>query len=431
MKVLKNRESAIHGTIAVIGLGYVGLPLAVEFAKTRAVIGFDICERRITALRDGADSTQEITATELAAAVGLTLTSAIEDLSAASVFIITVPSPIDADNKPDLSMLLEASEMVAGVLAPGNIVVYESTVYPGCTEDDCVPVIERLSGLKLNRDFFVGYSPERINPGDKGRRLRDVVKITSGSTPAIADDIDTLYSSIIDAGTYKVGSIKVAEAAKVIENTQRDLNIALINELALIFDRLDLDTEEVLQAAETKWNFIPFRPGLVGGHCIGIDPFYLTHKAQAVGYSPEVILSGRRINDRIGRYVADRLAEKMLERKMELQGSRVLIMGLTFKENCPDCRNTRVIDIIEQLQNYGCDVEIYDPVANPEDALALAGPAFVSEPSDECYDAIVICVAHQVFRDLGATKIRKLGKPQSVIFDVKYVLRPSESDLRL
>lgn len=418
-------------TIAVIGLGYVGLPLAVEFGKKRKVIGFDINQSRIDALRAGFDATKEVGAAELAEAVNLTFTSDVGDLEDASIYIVTVPTPIDAHKRPDLTPLLKASETVGGVLARGNTVIYESTVYPGATEEDCVPVLERVSGLKFNEDFFCGYSPERINPGDKQHRLPDIKKVTSGSTPAVADEVDALYATIIKAGTYKAEGIRVAEAAKVIENTQRDLNIALINELALIFNRLGIETEAVLKAAGTKWNFLPFRPGLVGGHCIGVDPFYLTHKAQEVGYHPQVILAGRRLNDGMGAYVAGQLVKALLRKRIDVQGARILIMGLAFKENCPDLRNTRVVDIIDELYEYGIEVDVYDPWVDGADAQRELGIAPVDQPASGAYDGIILAVAHQQFAKLGAEGLRRFGRTDHVLYDLKYVLPVEQSDLRL
>ena len=373
-------------SIAVIGLGYVGLPLALEFGKSRPVIGFDINAGRIDALRAGHDATLEVSKDELATADQLTFTSDPADLAAASIYIVTVPTPIDAHKRPDLTPLLKASEMIGGVLKRGDIVIYESTVYPGATEEDCVPVLERVSGHTFNVDFFAGYSPERINPGDKQHRLPDILKVTSGSTPEIAEEIDQLYASIITAGTYKAESIRVAEAAKVIENTQRDLNIALVNELAIIFNKMGIDTEAVLKAAGTKWNFLPFRPGLVGGHCIGVDPYYLTHKAEAMGYHPQVILAGRRINDGMGAYVASQLVKAMLKRRGHVDSARVLILGLAFKENCPDVRNTRVVDVVAELRDYGVHVDVHDPWVDAADVQKEYGLALVTTPEPEAYD---------------------------------------------
>lgn len=418
-------------TIAVIGLGYVGLPLAVEFGKHRPVIGFDISERRIAALRAGQDDTQEVSTDELASAKDLTFTTDPEDLAAATIYIVTVPTPIDAHKRPDLTPLIKASETLGRVLKRGDIVIYESTVYPGATEEDCVPVLERVSGLQFNKDFFAGYSPERINPGDKLHRLPDIRKVTSGSMDQVAEEVDQLYSSIITAGTYKAESIRVAEAAKVIENTQRDLNIALVNELAIIFNKMGIDTDAVLKAAGTKWNFLPFRPGLVGGHCIGVDPYYLTHKAEDLGYHPEVILAGRRINDAMGGYVAGQLVKAMLKRRLQVDGARVLIMGLTFKENCPDLRNTRVVDVIAELAEYGVVVDVCDPWADPKEAKHEYGLDLVAEPSEGQYSAIVVAVAHDTFRDMGAEGLRKLGCEGHVLYDLKHLFRASDSDLRL
>lgn len=418
-------------TIAIIGLGYVGLPLAVEFGKRRPVVGFDINRGRIDALRAGRDSTLEVSEDELGEASHLSLTADPADLAAASVYIVTVPTPIDAHKRPDLTPLIKASETLGKVLKRGDIVIYESTVYPGATEEDCVPVLERLSGLTFNKDFFAGYSPERINPGDKTHRLPDIRKVTSGSTPEIAEEVDQLYAGIITAGTYKAESIRVAEAAKVIENTQRDLNIALINELAIIFNKMGIDTEAVLKAAGTKWNFLPFRPGLVGGHCIGVDPYYLTHKAEEIGYHPQVILAGRRINDGMGAYVAGQLVKAMLKRRIQVDGARVLVLGLTFKENCPDLRNTRVVDVVRELQDYGIEVDVHDPWADPEEARHEYAVDLVAAPMAESYDAIILAVAHDTFRNNGAEKLRRYGRKPSVLCDLKSVFGLDESDLRL
>jgi len=417
--------------IAVIGLGYVGLPLAVEFGKRRSVIGFDINSHRIAELREGRDATLEVSADEFRAATHLSFSNEIDDLREANCYIVTVPTPIDSDKRPDLAPLMTASESVGKVLKPGDLVIYESTVYPGCTEEDCVPVLERYSGLKFNQDFYCGYSPERINPGDKNHRVTDIKKVTSGSTPEIANIVDGLYSQIITAGTHKAPSIRVAEAAKVIENTQRDLNVALVNEFAMIFNRLGIDTEAVLDAAGTKWNFLPFRPGLVGGHCIGVDPYYLTHRAQEIGYQPEVILAGRKLNDSMGRYVADRLIEALSQDLDDVKGAKVLIMGLTFKENCPDIRNTRVIDIVSELDAKGCQVDVYDPWVFRDEVEAEFGFAPVEELTTGAYDAIVIAVAHQHFQEMGATKIRSFGRSAAILYDLKYVFAESDSDLRL
>ncbi|RMH85288.1 Vi polysaccharide biosynthesis UDP-N-acetylglucosamine C-6 dehydrogenase TviB [Pseudomonas sp. AOB-7] len=417
--------------LAVIGLGYVGLPLAVAFGKLVPVVGYDINAQRINALRAGEDATLEVSAAELAEAVQLVFTDDLADLAGCNVYIVTVPTPVDAHKRPDLGLLLKASEDIGRVLSQGDMVVYESTVYPGATEEECVPVLERASGLRFNRDFFVGYSPERINPGDKQHRIADIKKVTSGSTPEVAEQVDRLYRRIVSAGTHKAASIKVAEAAKVIENTQRDLNIALVNELAMIFNRLGIDTQAVLEAAGTKWNFLPFRPGLVGGHCIGVDPYYLTHKAQAIGYHPEIILAGRRLNDGMGAYVVAQLVKAMLKRRIQVEGSRVLVMGLAFKENCPDLRNTRVIDIVRELQDYNARVEVHDPWVCAEDASREYGLALVTEPEPGAYDAIVLAVAHEQFRQLGAEQIRRLGKAEHVLYDLKYLLPAEDSHLRL
>ena len=418
-------------TIAVIGLGYVGLPLAVEFGKSRTVIGFDINAGRIDALRIGQDATQEVSADELSGAEHLTFTTDPADLAAASIYIVTVPTPIDAHKRPDLTPLIKASETLGRVLKRGDIVIYESTVYPGATEEDCVPVLERVSGLIFNTDFFAGYSPERINPGDKQHRLPDIRKVTSGSTPEVAEEVDQLYASIITAGTYKAESIRVAEAAKVIENTQRDLNIALVNELAIIFNKMGIDTDAVLKAAGTKWNFLPFRPGLVGGHCIGVDPYYLTHKAEAVGYHPQVILAGRRINDGMGAYVASQLVKAMLKRRLQVDGARVLILGLTFKENCPDLRNTRVVDVVAELRDYGVQVDVHDPWVDPKEAKHEYGLDLVTTPEPSAYDGVILAVAHDSYRDVGPTVLRGYGGLDHVFFDLKSVFARDESDLRL
>jgi UDP-N-acetyl-D-galactosamine dehydrogenase len=416
--------------IAVIGLGYVGLPLAVEFAKKFPVVGFDISTPRITELRQGRDSSLEVSPEELVE-VSMTYTDQLEDVRDCNVYIVTVPTPIDEYKSPDLRPLISASRAVGQVIGKGDIVIYESTVYPGATEDDCIPVIEEVSGLTFNRDFFAGYSPERINPGDKEHRVTTIKKVTSGSTPEIAQFVDQLYGSIIVAGTHLASSIKVAEAAKVIENTQRDVNIALINELALIFSKLGIDTEEVLKAAGTKWNFLPFRPGLVGGHCIGVDPYYLTHKAQAIGYHPAMILAGRRINDGMGSHVAGSVVKLMLQRGLAVNGGRALIMGLTFKENCPDLRNTRVTDIIDELKSYGMQVDVWDPWVSADEAEHEYGISPVAEPDRGTYDAVVLAVAHREFVDLGIDNVRALGKPNAVLYDVKYLFTPAQTDGRL
>ena len=437
-----------NAKLAIIGLGYVGLPLAVEFAKKYSVVGFDINQKRIAALTAGHDTTLEVEDEALAAASQLQYTSNPADLANCNVYIVTVPTPIDEHRRPDLTPLLKASETIGKVLKPNDIVIYESTVYPGCTEEDCIPILEKHSGLSyqrpepltLNPDpfafnpagvFHAGYSPERINPGDKAHRVADIVKVTSGSTPEAADFVDSLYASIITAGTYKASSIRVAEAAKVIENTQRDLNIALVNELAMLFNRMGIDTEEVLQAAGTKWNFLPFRPGLVGGHCIGVDPYYLTHKAQAIGYHPEVILSGRRINDGMGRFVASELVKAMLDKCIQVNGAKVLIMGLAFKENCPDLRNTRVVDVIKELEEYNVQVDVYDPWIDPDEAQREYGIQPLGEPQSGTYDGVVLAVAHNQFKELGAQNIRALGNQAHVLYDLKHVLPKEAVDLRL
>jgi UDP-N-acetyl-D-galactosamine dehydrogenase len=417
--------------LAVIGLGYVGLPLAVEFGKQRRVIGFDISERRISELRQGIDQTREVTTDELKAATFLEFAADPLALREARIFIITVPTPIDDHKQPDLTPLLRASETVGKALKKGDVVIYESTVYPGATEEDCVPVLERISGLTYNIDFFAGYSPERINPGDKSHRLPNIRKVTSGSNPEVAEAVDQLYASIITAGTYKAESIRVAEAAKVIENTQRDLNIALINELAIIFNRMNIDTDAVLRAAGTKWNFLPFRPGLVGGHCIGVDPYYLTHKAEALGYHPQVILAGRRINDGMGAYVAGQMVKVMLKRRIQVNGAKVLVLGLTFKENCPDLRNTRVVDILEELSEYGVDVDVHDPWANRAQAQEEYGLNVVEKPEPSSYDGVLLAVAHDVFRDAGVQRLRGFGKDPHIFCDIKSIFARDESDLRL
>jgi UDP-N-acetyl-D-glucosamine/UDP-N-acetyl-D-galactosamine dehydrogenase len=417
--------------LAIIGLGYVGLPLAAEFAKKRQVVGFDVNKVRIAELKSGIDVTCEVSGEGLSEAKYLRFTADPAELAGSNVYIIAVPTPIDKYKQPDLKHLLAATETAGKLLKPGDVVVYESTVYPGATEEDCVPVLEKLSNLKFNADFFVGYSPERINPGDKQHRISMIKKVTSGSTLEVADLIDRLYGQIIKAGTYKAPSIRVAEAAKVIENTQRDLNIALINELAMIFARLGIDTEAVLEAAGTKWNFMPFRPGLVGGHCIGVDPYYLTHKALAIGYHPEIILAGRRLNDGMSAFVVSQLVKAMLARRIHVQGARVLVMGLAFKENCPDLRNTRVIDIISELAEYGAEVDIYDPWVRVDEARREYGVELIEAPPPGAYDAIVLAVAHDQFRALGAKNIRELGKVEHVVYDLKYILAAAEADIRL
>lgn len=416
--------------LAVVGLGYVGLPLAVEFGKQRPVIGYDINQRRVDELRAGHDHTLEVEDAELAA-VELKVTVDEADLDAANVYIVTTPTPIDKHKQPDLEPVLSATKTIGRHLALGDVVIYESTVYPGATEEECVPVLEQLSGLQFNSGFFVGYSPERINPGDKEHRVSTIVKVTSGSTPETADFVDGLYRSIVTAGTHRAPTIKVAEAAKVIENTQRDVNIALINELAILFNKLGIDTEDVLLAAGSKWNFLPFRPGLVGGHCIGVDPYYLTHKAQSVGYHPEVILAGRRLNDSMGAYVASQLLKRMTKERIPVQGARVLVLGLTFKENTPDLRNSRVVDIIRELEEYEIRVDVHDPWADPAEALVEYGVELVDSPETAAYDAIVLAVAHRQFGEMGATAIRRFGRARHVLYDLKHMLDLSSSDLRL
>lgn len=417
--------------IAIIGLGYVGLPLAVEFGKKVPVVGFDIHQKRIDELRSGQDHTLEVSPEELKQSTHLSYTTSLDDLNSCNFFIVTVPTPIDQYKQPDLTPLVKASQSIGKVLKKGDIVVYESTVYPGATEEVCIPELEKVSSLKFNQDFFAGYSPERINPGDKLHRVTNILKITSGSTPEIADFVDQVYNLIIEAGTHKATSIKVAEAAKVIENTQRDVNIALINELALIFNKMGIDTEAVLQAAGTKWNFLPFRPGLVGGHCIGVDPYYLTHKAQAIGYNPEIILAGRRLNDGMGAYVVTQLVKAMLKKRIQVEDAKVLILGLSFKENCPDIRNTRIIDIINELQEYHVNVDVYDPWVDAAEAEHEYGISPVQSVEKGAYDAVILAVAHEQFKDMGAEAIRELGKPEHVLYDLKYVLSQAESDLRL
>jgi UDP-N-acetyl-D-galactosamine dehydrogenase len=417
--------------IGVVGLGYVGLPLAVEFGRHYPTVGYDLKAERVAELRGGEDSTLETTPEELAAASHLSYTTDPHDLAECNFYIVTVPTPIGQSKRPVLTPLKSASETLARVLSPGDVVVYESTVFPGATEEFCVPILEEGSGLKMNTDFYVGYSPERINPGDKEHRLPTILKVTSGSTPEAAAYIDAVYQTIITAGTHLASSIKVAEAAKVIENTQRDLNIALVNELALIFDRIGIDTEEVLIAAGTKWNFLPFRPGLVGGHCIGVDPYYLTHKAEDVGYNPEVILAGRRINDSMGQYVASKVIKLMIQRGMQPKDAKVLMLGLTFKENCPDVRNTKVVDIVAELESYGLQVDVHDPWVNPAEARHEYGIDLVENPQPGAYDSMILAVGHHQFRELGAAGIRRFGKEPSVLYDVKYVLPADAVDDRL
>ena len=417
--------------LAVIGLGYVGLPLAVEFGKKRSVVGFDINQKRISELKAGNDSTLETTGEELLEAKHLIYTTNPEDLKAANCFIVTVPTPIDAHNRPNLTPLIKASEIVGKALKKDDIVIYESTVYPGATEEDCVPILEKHSGLSFNKSFYCGYSPERINPGDKEHRLTNIKKVTSGSTSKITDLVDALYNEIITAGTHKAESIRVAEAAKVIENTQRDINIALINELAIIFNKMGIDTQAVLEAAGSKWNFLPFRPGLVGGHCIGVDPYYLTHKAETIGYHPHIILAGRRLNDGMGAYVVSQLIKAMIRKSIQIEGANVLVMGLTFKENCPDLRNTRVVDIVNEMKNYKCNVDVYDPWVDRAEVQSEYGLTPVEAPNQGKYDAVILTVAHDKIRDMGAKKIRNFCKENHLVYDLKHIFSKNETDLRL
>ena len=417
--------------LAIIGLGYVGLPLAVEFGKKMEVMGFDINSDRVNELKKGKDGTLECSEEELAESTYLKYSAQVDDLKGCNVYVVTVPTPIDKNKNPDLTPLISASRMLGKVIGKGDVVIYESTVYPGATEEDCIPVIEKESGLIFNTDFYAGYSPERINPGDKEHRVTTIKKVTAGSTPEIADYVDSLYQTIITAGTHKASSIKVAEAAKVIENTQRDVNIALINELALIFNRLDIDTEEVLLAAGTKWNFLPFRPGLVGGHCIGVDPYYLTHKAQEIGYNPEMILAGRRLNDNMGSYVVSEIVKLMLRKRIHISNSKILMMGLTFKENCPDLRNTRVTDMIEEFNAYGANIDVYDPWVDKDETEKEYGFRPIDKIESNKYDAIVLAVSHTEFVEMGAEAIHKLGKENHVLYDIKYILKTDEVDGRL
>ena len=420
-----------EASIAIVGLGYVGLPLAVEFGNKRKVIGFDSNEARIKELKKGLDNTLETTNQELKDAIYLSYTNSLKDIKDCKIFIITVPTPIDKNKQPNLSPLKDASEAIGSILKKGDLVIYESTVYPGATEEVCVPILETISGLSFNKDFYCGYSPERINPGDKEHRITTIKKVTSGSTSEIATIVDELYQEIITEGTHMASSIKVAEAAKVIENTQRDVNIALINELSLIFNKLNIDTESVLEAAGTKWNFLPFRPGLVGGHCIGVDPYYLTHKALEVGYNPEMILAGRRINDNMGFFVADQVSKLMNKKGIHVEGANILIMGLAFKENCPDIRNTRVVDLIEQFDSFNCSTEIYDPWVDRDAAVGEHKIKLIEEPMEGKYDAIILAVAHDVFKNLSSKQIKSFGKENHVIYDIKYLLDNDEVDGRL
>ncbi|WP_323752007.1 Vi polysaccharide biosynthesis UDP-N-acetylglucosamine C-6 dehydrogenase TviB [Marinobacter sp.] len=417
--------------IAVVGLGYVGLPLAAAFGEKREVIGFDINTKRIEELKDGVDFTRELSREELATATQLSFTDSVDGIADCHVYIVTVPTPIDEFKTPDLTPLVKASETVGKVLKQGDIVIYESTVYPGATEEVCVPVLEKVSGLTFNKDFFAGYSPERINPGDKAHRVTTIMKVTSGSTPEIAEEVDALYADIITAGTHKASSIKVAEAAKVIENTQRDLNIALMNELSMIFAKLGIDTHEVLAAAGTKWNFLPFKPGLVGGHCIGVDPYYLTHKAQAIGYHPEIILAGRRVNDNMGPYAASELVKAMIKNGQSVSGAKVLVMGLTFKENCPDLRNTRVVDVIAELKDYNCEVHVTDCWADNAEAEQEYGISLVDKPENGYYDAVFLAVPHNEYAAMSAQQLRAYAKDKGILFDLKGILPLGEADIRL
>lgn len=417
--------------IAVIGLGYVGLPLAVEFGKKIPVVGFDIYQKRIDELRNGEDHTLEVSPEELKQANQLSYSANLEDLKSCNFFIVTVPTPIDEFKQPDLTPLVKASTSIGQVLKKGDVVVYESTVYPGATEETCIPVLEQVSGLKFNQDFFAGYSPERINPGDKLHRVTNILKITSGSTPEVAEFVDQVYNLVIEAGTHKATSIKVAEAAKVIENTQRDVNIALINELAVIFNKMGIDTEAVLQAAGTKWNFLPFRPGLVGGHCIGVDPYYLTHKAQSLGLHPEIILAARRLNDRMGEYIATQLIKEMVKKRIQVTGSKILVMGLSFKENCPDIRNTKIVDMVKALKEYELDIDIYDPWVSEVEVKSEYGLAPISYLEKNYYDAVVIAVAHEEFKRMSEQNFKDLCKDKNIIYDLKYVLPKEAPSLRL
>ncbi len=427
----QTKASMSQKKIAVIGLGYVGLPLAVEFGKIRPTVGFDINNQRIKELRDGHDRTLETTDEDLKAATQLQYSEALIDLQDCQIFIVTVPTPIDKNKRPDLTPLIKASETVGKVLKKGDIVIYESTVYPGATEEDCVPVLEQNSGLKYNQDFYCGYSPERINPGDKVHTVTKIKKVTSGSTPEIAEEVDQLYKSIIVAGTFKASSIRVAEAAKVIENSQRDINIAFVNELAVIFQRMGIDTNEVLEAAGTKWNFLPFKPGLVGGHCIGVDPYYLTHKAQELGYNPEIILAGRRLNDNMGIVVVNQVIKLMIKKGLVIEGSPVMVMGITFKENCPDIRNSRVIDVVNELKSFGCEVDVFDPWADPEEVKEEYGIEIftkASELKDKKYKAIIAAVAHNEFMSLN---LENYKAEKAVVFDIKSILPVDQIDGRL
>ncbi len=431
IKILKTINKMKVKKIALIGLGYVGLPLAIEFGKKREVIGFDINKDRISQLEKGIDATLETSKNEIKDALHLSYTSNFKNIKDCEIFIVTVPTPINKNNEPDLTSLISASELTGSVLKKNDIIIYESTVYPGATEEVCVPILEKKSGLKFNKDFYCGYSPERINPGDKNHRITDIKKITSGSTPEIATEIDNLYKEIIVAGTHKTKSIKIAEGAKVIENTQRDLNIALVNELALIFNKLDIDTESVLKAAGTKWNFLPFRPGLVGGHCIGVDPYYLTHKANEVGYNPEMILAGRKINNNMSAYVANEVSKIMDKKNISIKDANILIMGLTFKENCPDHRNSQAVTLVQQFKSFGCNVDVYDPWINKDESMSKYNVKPIDHPISNTYDAIIITVAHDAFKKLTSEQIKAYGKKNHVLYDVKYLLKKEETDGRL
>lgn len=424
-------KNSINIKIGIIGMGYVGLPLAVEFVKHYNVIGFDIDIDRISELKLGNDITREVNADDLRNSEKLELTSNFDDLLTCNVYIVTVPTPVDKYKQPDLKSLLQATMNVGKVLCEGDVVIYESTVYPGLTEDECVPILQKASGLKLNKDFYVGYSPERVNPGDRDHRLPDIVKVTSGSNSDAAKFVDELYQKIITAGTYKAKSIKEAEAAKVIENTQRDLNIALINELSIIFDKMDIDTEGVLKAADTKWNFLSFRPGLVGGHCIGVDPYYLTYKAESLGYRPEIILSGRRLNDSMSNYVVNKIIKEMSKKRINANEAKILIMGVSFKENCPDIRNSKAIDVVHELKDYGCKVSVYDPLVCPDELKAEYGITKLENLQENFFDAIIITVGHQIFKKMGIKHIRSFGKNDNIVYDLKYLFDANEVDLRL
>lgn len=420
-----------NAKIAVVGLGYVGLPLASELGKIREVVGFDTDQQRIKELQSGFDRTLELTTYELQTAQHLSFSNQSCDIADCDVYIVTVPTPIDISKRPDISLLISASKIIGKILSVGNVVIYESTVFPGCTEEECVPILEKFSKLTFNSHFYCGYSPERINPGDKKHRITSVKKVTSGSTPDVAEEIDKLYNEIISVGTYRAESIKIAEAAKVIENTQRDLNIALVNELAIIFNKMGIDTESVLNAAGSKWNFLPFRPGLVGGHCIGVDPYYLTYKSEFFGYQPRVILAGRHLNDGMGEYIATQLIKALLKNDVDMKRAKVLILGLAFKENCPDLRNSRVVDVYRELRDYGLHVDVFDPWINADEAQTEYEIEIITEPPKEFYNAVIAAVAHDCFRELGTQGVRELCAENAIIYDLKYILPIAESDLRL